>query len=155
MNQREAVFTAVVAVKGQPNGKKIELTTDERSKVVGLVCEAFKEGEVAFKETDANELKMKDEGELKKYVVGLVNNWVRKDKNLNGGEAYVAKNPGSRASDPQLKNMQLLLKSTTDAGKRAKIQKFIDAKVAEITAKKAKVVEIDMDMIPEELKDIL
>ena len=155
MNQREAVFTAVVAVKGQPNGKRVELTTDERSKVVGLVCEAFTEGEVAFKETDANELKMKDPTELKKYVVGLVNNWVRKDKNLNGGEVYMAKNPGSRASDPQLKNMQLLLKSTTDAGKRAKIQKFIDAKISEIAAKKAKVVEIDMDMIPEELKEIL
>ena len=154
MNQREAVFAAVTAIK-KVDGHKVELTSDERAKVVTLVCEAFENSEVTFKDTDANSLKLKDEKELKKYVVGLVNNWLRKDPKLNGGERYEAKNPGSRASDPQLKNMQLLLKATADPTKKALIQKHIDARVAEIAAAKAKKVEVDFSFIPEELKEIL
>ena len=119
MNQRESVYSAVVAVKGNVSGK-VELTTEERARVVGLVCEAFDAGEVTFKETDANQAKLADAKELKKYVVGLVNNWLRKDPNLNGGEKYEAKNPGTRSSDAQLKNLNLLLKATTDEKKQQK-----------------------------------
>ena len=152
MNQRESVYSAVVAVKGNVSGK-VELTTEERARVVGLVCEAFDAGEVTFKETDANKNKLADEKELRKYVVGLVNNWLRKDPNLNGGEKYEAKNPGTRSSDAQLKNLNLLLKATTDETKQQKIQSFIDKRKQELV--KTKAVEIDMDLIPEELKEIL
>ena len=152
MNQRESVYSAVVAVKGNVSGK-VELTTEERARVVGLVCEAFDAGEVTFKETDANKNKLADEKELRKYVVGLVNNWLRKDPNLNGGEKYEAKNPGTRSSDAQLKNLNLLLKATTDEKKQQKIQSFIDKRKQELV--KTKAVEIDMDLIPEELKEIL
>ena len=152
MNQRESVYSAVVAVKGNVSGK-VELTTEERARVVGLVCEAFDAGEVTFKETEANQAKLADAKELKKYVVGLVNNWLRKDPNLNGGEKYEAKNPGTRSSDAQLKNLNLLLKATTDEKKQQKIQAFIDKRKQELV--KTKAVEIDMDLIPEELKEIL
>ena len=153
MNQRESVFAAVSAVV--PVKGKVSLTTEQRAKVVGLVCEAFEAGEVTFKDTDANQAKLTDSKELKKYVVGLVNNWLRKDPMLNGGEKYVAKNPGTRSTDAQLKNLQLLLKATTDKAKQDKIIAFIDKRKNELEASKVKAVEIDMSVIPAELKDIL
>lgn len=95
-----------------------------------------------------------DESGLKSYTSGLVSNWLRKDKRLNGGTQYVAKNPGSRAgsSDPELKAMRALLSTLTDEADRAEVQGLIDAKVATINATKS-TKTIDFSALPAELRE--
>ena len=98
-----------------------------------------------------------DAPKLKSYVGGLVNNWMRKDKRLNGGETYITKNPGSRAgnADALIKNLKLLRSTMSDTDKIAEIDADIESRQAEIKVEKAKDVEIDMDQIPAELREKL
>ncbi len=145
MSQKEAVFAAVCAVVGHTPDGKVELSKEQRAQVSMIVFEGFRAQTVGLDRdfTDAD---------LKKYVSGLTSNWLRKDKRLNGGEKYAAKNPGSRAgsSDPQLKAMRALITTVSTDAERAEIQGYIDARVAEIaTTKQAKVV--DFSALPADL----
>jgi hypothetical protein len=92
---------------------------------------------------------------LKSYVSGLQSNWLRKDKRLNGGVQYVAKNPGSRtgSTDAQVKAMRVLLATKVDPADRAEIQSFIDKRLAEI--KPTKTVAIDVNALPEGLRHLV
>ena len=132
LSQKEAVFKAVVEVTGH---------TGEG---VTILFEGFRSGTIELDREFTDQ-------ELKSYVSGLQSNWLRKDKRLNGGIAYVAKNPGSRAGsgDPQLKAMRGLLASLTDPTERAEVQRYIDQRVAELS--KAKQPEIDVNSLPAEL----
>ncbi len=147
MTQKEAVFAAVTNVMGTVDGK-YEPTKEERAQVNAILLEGFKSGRIAY---DGD---LPADTELKAYVSGLQSNWLRKDKRLNGGVQYVAKNPGSRAgsTDPQVMAMGLLLPTTSDPTERAEIQAFIDRRLAEV--KPAKTVTINVDDLPEELKHL-
>jgi hypothetical protein len=147
MTQKEAVFQAVTNVCGNVDGA-YDPTKEQRAQVNNILFEGFKAGRVAF------DGEMPEDSKLKAYVSGLQSNWLRKDKRLNGGVQYTAKNPGSRAgsTDPQIKAMRLLLATKTDASERAEIQTFIDKRLAEI--KPAKSVEIDVSALPEELRHL-
>src|ERR1051325_1045852 len=147
MTQKEAVFQAVTNVCGNVDGAYAP-TKEQRAQVNNSLFEGFKAGRVAF------DGEMPEDSKLKAYVSGLQSNWLRKDKRLNGGVQYTAKNPGSRAgsTDPQIKAMRLLLATKTDASERAEIQTFIDKRLAEI--KPAKSVEIDVSALPEELRHL-
>lgn len=144
LSQRDAVFSAVVNVCGEQDGAYTP-TKEQRSSVNQILFAGFREGsiECAREYTDS---------QLKAYVSGLQSNWLRKDKRLNGGVQYVAKNPGSRAgsTDPQIKAMRVLLSTQSDPTKKAEIQSFIDKRLAEI--KPAKSVEFNSDDLPEGLK---
>lgn len=145
MNQKEAVFQAVINVVGvQHEGVKYEPTKEQRAQISMVLIEGFKSG-------DINLDREFDETGLKSYVSGLLSNWLRKDTRLNGGTKYEAQNPGSRAgvADPQLKAMRALLTTLTDDADRAEVQKHIDARVAEIN--KAKAPTIDFSKLPPEL----
>ena len=146
MTQKEAVFQAVTNVCGDQDGA-FTPTKEERASVNQILFEGFRAGSV---ELDREY----DDSQLKSYVSGLQSNWLRKDKRLNGGTQYVAKNPGSRAgsTDPHIKAMRALLASKSDAGERAEIQSFIDKRVAEI--KPTKTVTINVADLPEELKHL-
>lgn len=133
--QKEAVFAAVTSVLNEAGIEVNEgdnfatsLTRELRSQVTAILVEGFKGGTIAL---DKN---FENDSDLRTYCSGLTSNWLRKDKRMNGGTAYVAKNPGSRAgsSDPQIKAMRVLLATQTDPAKRAEIQSFIDARLAEI-----------------------
>lgn len=146
MTQGEAVYNAVVEVLGEKPTGKVELTDAQLKQVEERVILAFKNGETIHS-------KNPDESGLRKYVPGLVNNWLRKDLRLNGGTPYQAKNPGSRSGggDESVKAMKTLLSMTTDADARTAIQLEIDKRVAELKPK----VEIDIEKLPESLRQFV
>lgn len=148
MNQKEAVFSAMINVCGTSDGAYTP-TKEQRAQVNNILFEGFRAGSISFDGA------LPDDAKLKAYVSGLQSNWLRKDKRLNGNVAYQAKNPGSRAgsTDAQVKAMRLLLATKDKPEERAEIQKFIDARVA--TLKPTKSVVIDESAIPEELKHLL
>ena len=126
-SQREAVFTAVTSVVGEIHGGAVSLSDKQKEQVHALVFAAFKTGTVELKGTRTDEW-------LRKYIPGLVNNWVRKDRNLNGDMKYTAKHPGIRAGsgDEQMKAMKALLSSTTDPAARSQIEAEISRRKAEL-----------------------
>lgn len=152
--QKEAVFQAVSNVLSE-NGIEITegmnvngvITRELRSQVNSVLFEGFKSGTI---ELD----KQFSDSDLKGYISGLQSNWLRKDKRLNGGFSYVAKNPGSRtgSSDPQLKAMRTLLSTVQTEEDKAEIQSHIDARLKEIQASKVKEVKIDYSALPADLQ---
>ena len=140
VNQKEAVFNAVTSTVEVVNNKAL-LTKAEREKVICLLVEGF--------EQDKIELSSKQE-DLRKYTVGLLNNWLRKDTRLNGGDKYEAKNPGSRSgsADPVVKNLRLMLKTEITETQKKVIEEAIAARVS---ALKPKTVEVDMSVIPADI----
>lgn len=145
MNQKEAVYQAVVNVTGFNGEGAVSITKEQRAQVNAILFEGFKSGAIELDRefTDSD---------LKGYVSGLQSNWLRKDKRLNGGMQYVAKNPGSRSgsTDPQIKAMRTLLSTLTDESEKAEVQKHIDARLAEIAPTKK--VTIDYASLPAELQ---
>jgi hypothetical protein len=166
MKQREAVYAAIknvfadAGISFEDGQNANELMTEElRKNVHAIVIESFKTGKVEFKETNSNEEKMTDGSKLNSYVSGLISNWLRKDKRLNGAVAYKAKNPGSRvgATDPQIKALRQLYKqfSATDETKAAEIKTHLDKRIAEVQIQKAKAIKIDTSALPQDLIDSL
>lgn len=146
--QKDAVFNAVAAVRGATefNGA-VELSKDERAAVQSALVAGFQAGAIGYQGDAA------DTAKLTNYVSGLVSNWLRKDKRLNGGTQYVAKNPGTRtgAGDESLKAMRTLLSATTDSEARAEIQAEIDKRVGELKPKKT----INAAALPESLRHLV
>ena len=158
MSQKEAVFSAVTSVLSENGISFTEnsdigavMTSELRSQVNQILFEGFKAESIELSKTLTDT-------KLKSYTSGLQSNWLRKDKRLNGGIAYKAKNPGSRAggSDPQLKAMRALLGSLTVETEREEVQTYIDARVKEIAATRAtKSVVIDTSALPESLRGLV
>jgi hypothetical protein len=150
MKQKEAVSQALVNVCGRNEGGAYTPTTEQRKQVAMILIAGFVDGTIDHKSGPLSE------DEASKYVPGLISNWLRKDKELNGGIVYMAKNPGSRSgsSDPSLKAMRVLLDQVGTAEGKAEVQAHIDSRLAEISAsKKAKSVkEIDFSSLPADLQ---
>lgn len=148
LSQKEAVYQAVLSVKGTTEvSGAVSMTREERAMVNQILVEGFRSGSI---ELD----RVYSDTELKAYVSGLQSNWLRKDTRLNGGVAYVPKNPGSRAGsgDAQLKALRALLSVTTDPSDKTEIQGYIDARVAELAkAKASTAVQVDFSKLPPEL----
>jgi len=154
-SQKEAVFSAITSVTNEAGLSVAEgtdystvLNREHRAQITSILVEGFRNGSIALDKT------FEDESGLRTYCSGLTSNWLRKDKRLNGGMKYVAKNPGSRvgSSDPQLKAMRVLLSTQEDAAKRAEIQGFIDARVASIKASKKPSKTFNAADLPAELQ---
>ena len=149
LSQKEAVFNAVINVCGTKDSNTVyNPSREERARINAILVEGFKSGTIEIS-------KHFEDAELKAYVSGLQSNWLRKDKRLNGGTVYMAKNPGSRvgSSDPQLKAMRTLLSTLTDPSEIAEIQTHIDARVKELASAKVKTAAtIDYSALPAELQ---
>lgn len=145
LSQKEAVFVAVCQVTGHTGEGQVSITKEQRAQVNAILFEGFKSGKIEL------DREYSDSG-LKGYVSGLQSNWLRKDKRLNGGTQYVAKNPGSRAgsSDPQLKAMRALMSTLTDEAEIAEVQSHIDMRVAAIAAEK-QAKTVDFSALPADL----
>ncbi len=161
MNQRKATVAAIVSVLADrgvayefdgPVSAADMMTSADKEKTVDIICKGFMSGEV----------EMSDEGktkyftqptELRKYVVGLVNNWLRKAPELNGGQKYQVKNPGSRAGsgNETIKALKQLLTITDDQDARRAIEAEIASQLETIKPK----VEINFDAIPAHLRHLL
>ena len=154
ISQRQAVVNAVNTVLAEANisteGKVIKdlMTKELRAQVNSILFAGFRANEITadFEKNDT---------ELKAYVSGLQSNWLNKAKELNGGVAYVAKNPGSRTgtTDPQVKALRALLATKTDSDERDEIEGYIESRLSEIgQSKKTKTVQVNYDDLPAELK---
>ncbi len=162
LTQRQAVFNATIKVLEDSNvsydqGTDVKdvLTADHRTAINAIICEGFVNGTIELKDTPANQDKLSNPSKLKSYVSGLMSNWYRKDKALNGGSTYVTANPGSRTGqgDSQMKNLRALKKQFEAAGKDTKeIDEAITKRANELKASKAKTIEVDLNEIPAELK---
>ena len=155
MNQRDVTCNTILAVLADRGVSYEEngpapicevLTADDKKKVREIVTATLLAGGMDFKDRS----KLSDDKYVKDYVSGLVNNWIRKAPEFNGGEGYQPKNPGSRtgSSDEAICEMKKLLSATTDAAARAAIQEAISERLAAIAPK----TEINMSVIPESLR---
>jgi hypothetical protein len=142
MTQKEAVFVAITNICGVHDGAYTP-TKEQRAQVNMVLFQGFRSEKIELE-------RQFDDAELKSYVSGLQSNWLRKDKRLNGGTAYIAKNPGSRTGsiDPQIKAMRTLQSTLTTEADIAEVQVHIDARLAEMKPKKV----IDLSALPEELR---
>jgi len=97
-------------------------------------------------ESDEMPLDSKQE-DNKKYCVGLLNNWLRRDEALNGNVKYEGKKGNS---DPAIREARKLLNTLTDDKAKAEVQKTIDEMIA--AKVKETVVTIDVSKLPEALR---
>ena len=156
LSQKEAVYKAVKSVFAEhevdhEDFTKAELSKDMREQVISIVTTGFERGEVELKSGQDN---------IKSYTSGLVSNWLRKDKRLNGNTVYKPSNPGSRTGqqDPMVKNLRILLSTLPEGSEAYEATKSrIETRVAEIKAEKAKAnqKEVDFSAIPADIKALL
>ena len=159
INQKEAVTNAVLSLfpdyelGGEVNLASI-LTPETKKELRGILFAGFRADAIVMS-AQAKAKYDSDDAGLTKYVSGLLDNWVRKNRAFNGGEQYVTKNPGSRAGsqDEQVKALRQLMKTTNDEGQIAQIQEALTARIAEI--KPASVVTINVDALPESLRHLV
>lgn len=162
MNQKTATVSTILSVL-EERGVEFELngpvnvgdvlTDADKTKIREIIFAGFRAGKIEMAEE--SKAKYAEDSALKSYVSGLVNNWIRKEKTLNGGNTYQAKNPGSRAGsgDEKIREMKKLLSQVTDPTKRQLIESAISQRQAEIAAEKAPA--IDVSKLPEHLRDLL
>ena len=150
MSQKEAVYTTVKSVLAE-DGERLELSKPLKDQVISILVTGFNNGEIELKSKQDN---------IKSYVNGLLNNWLRKDKRFNGGVVYKAKNPGSRTGqqDPMVKNLRILLSTLPEGSEAYEACKArMEQRIAEVKAEKARtqVKEIDFSCIPDDIKALL
>ncbi len=90
-NQREAVHGEIIRLLKEEkdqfdNSSSVkELLTELRlAKLYERLVKGFVEKKIALKETASNQKKLGDPKLMQVYVIGLVNNWVKRDPRLNG-----------------------------------------------------------------------
>lgn len=160
MNQRESVYQSTMNVLADAeiafdDGQNVEdvVTKELRKSVIAVVTASIISGETEM--STEGRAKYCDEQKMRNYVSGLVSNWFRKDKRLNGGVKHEIKNPGSRvgSGDEQLKALKALRATKTDdADALAAIDEAIAARKAEVGTKKVEVTEAQLALIPEGLR---
>ena len=154
-NQKEGVYQVIKSVLASHNlthedGTSVaEAIQPHRREVVALTAKALIDTNIQMK--PASYAKYGTDALMMKYADGLVNNWIRKDTRLNGGEKYITKNPGARtgSSDPQLKALKV---AKAAAQSQAAID-LIDAKITERTAQ-LKTPRVKAELTPETLASL-
>ena len=161
-SQKESVCNTILSVLsargyeyelGCETPIKSVLTDDDKKQIRAIVLEGFMSGDISM--TEQAREKYNDETKMKTYVSGVVNNWIKKNPEFNGGNKYVPANPGSRAGqgDEQIKALRGLKKTTNDPQALAEIETAINNRLAEI--KPAQTVTIDVEALPEHLKHLV
>lgn len=156
LNQRTAVFNATCSVLEQDSfDEAVQPTKEQRAAIIEIVAEGFTNGEVEL--SDTARAKYDTPAKIKTYTNGLVSNWHRKDLKLNGNVKHTIKNPGSRAGsgDKVVRELKKLKSTFTEQDQIAACDAEIEKRMAVIKAEKAKNVEIDMSLIPEDLQALL
>jgi len=122
---------------------------------VAIVTEGILSGNVDFS-TEAS-TKHDTEAKVRSYTSGMVNNHLRKDKRLNGGEKYEAANPGSRTgvSDPGLRALKTLRSTLTSEEDITSVDEAIAERIEQLQAAKAKPAKIDINALPEEFRHLV
>jgi hypothetical protein len=148
--QKAAVFNAIVAVTGKEQFEEaLKLEGDQKRKVRDHVFQQFKEGKVTYGG------EMPEDKELRRYCTGLVSNWLRKDRRLNGNTTYAPQNPGQRAGqgDEQLQMLKQLAKLPhLNDDQRREVQAAIEQREEQLRGPQ---VQIDPEKLPENLRHLV
>jgi len=159
VNQKRAVTNAVLKVKPDYvlNGDVTlasVLTDSDKAELKQILISGFLEGEIEMSDEGKTKY-FSQPAELAKYVTGLINNWVRKNSEFNGGGSfsYTAKNPGSRrgSSNETVRALRQLLAITTDQEARQAIETEITSQLESLKPK----VEIKIEAMPAHLRHLL
>lgn len=131
------------------------LTDGDKSLVADFITQGLVKGEITM--TEKSKIKFKDDVKaLRRYVVGLVNDRLRKAKKLNGNTTYQHQEPGKlkNARDPELKALMQTLE-IVPAEHKADVQVEIDRRKKELDAAKKTTVAIDLTQLSPELRKML
>jgi hypothetical protein len=157
-SQKDAVVKSVMSVVeeytlNQESPLSEVITKDQKDRVKAILFNGFRNGDIELSTEAA--AKYRADAELKKYVSGLLDNWIRKYPGFNAGQSYVTKNPGSRSGsgDAQVKALKALLKTVTDNEVRAQVEQAINDRLAEI--KPETKITIDVEALPENLRHLV
>lgn len=152
VSQKDGVFGAVVAyleeksIPFEEGAKAVDLSTDARKTIVGMLVAATEAGELTRKSNKSGQ-------SLEQYWSGTLSNWLRRDPRLNGGvEKVEPKNPGSRAGsgDAELRELKKLMQQvevTGNAEHITAVQEAIDNRMKIVEAEKAKKIAVDLSKI--------
>lgn len=158
VSQKDAVTHVVMSVfpNYQLGGEVVLsdiMTTEQKNTIKERLVAGFRSGQIQMS-AEASD-KYAYDSELKKYVSGLLDNWIRKNPQFNNGQTYSTKNPGSRSGsgDAQIKALKALLKTVTDSETKNQVQQAIDARLTEL--KPESKVEINVDALPEHLRHLV
>ncbi len=162
IGQKEAVVKAVREVLRSQFSSGVNviaiITRDQKNQIRTKIFNAIVEGYVTYSKD------ISDNKELRKYVNGMVDNHIRKAKELNGGIKYTTKNPGSGRGrrDPQLVNLKKLqTKYSQKEPEFTKIQVAIQKRETELAEQrvvatlerknKTRLKNINKEVLPPEL----
>lgn len=94
LTQREAVYDEVMRVIREDKIAVVDkqavkplLNETHIKKICTSLIAGFQGKKIALKETEANKQKLGDTKLMELYCLGLLNNWLRRDKRLNGAQS--------------------------------------------------------------------
>lgn len=94
ITQREAVYAEVMRVVREEKivvadrqAVKPLLNETHIKKICMSLVVGFQGKKIALKETEANKKKLGDTKLMELYCLGLLNNWLRRDKRMNGAQS--------------------------------------------------------------------
>ena len=161
ISQSEATINAIVNLAQEQgyNAQPFEtvykdiLTKQDTNQVVNFITKGLISGDISM--TDKSKAKFKgDDKALRRYVVGLVNDRLRKAKALNGNTTYQYKEPGklTNSRDAELKALTQVLALDNPPEVKAEIEAEINRRKQELAAAKVKTVNINYDALPADLR---
>lgn len=123
----------------------------DRNVVVDFVVNGIKSGEISM--TEKSKEKFNKDSLLRRYVVGLVNDRLRKSKSLNGSKTYVPAFKRDK-KDVQLETLKQVLLLNVDNEHTIEIERCIEVRRKELNVVKVKEVEIDYSALPKDLQHL-
>ena len=158
IGQKQAVVNAVETVLGDSFTSTVTkvkeiLTSEQLSEIRSIVLDGILNGHVVYSKptTDADA--------ARRYVNGMVDNHLRKSKELNGGDTYKPTKSGAKR-DTALLNLNRLLTTYTEGTEEyVEVQDAITSRQRELkTIKSHKKVNknaVNTDIIPAELASLI
>jgi hypothetical protein len=147
IKQKQAVVNAVTEVLGDVFVPKVTevkslLTKEQLHEVRSIVADGILSDNVLYSKSKSNV------DEIKKYVNGMVNNHLRKSKELNGGVVHKSSSKSNR--DPSLTALKTLKKSyAVGSSEYVSVAEAITKREAELLA--AKKAAVKPSLIPNEI----
>jgi len=118
MSQKQIIKQAIIEVIGSINGKVI-LTKEQTKQILDIISFRFVE-EKAISEKAM--IKYVDVAGVRKYyAAGVLNNWLYKDPELNGGIKYEVKTIKTEVKVPKLQHILNLIKQYETSGEIDKV----------------------------------
>lgn len=157
--QKEAVVEAIISVLGdsfQPNSTIVKdvITSEQKSEIRDIIFNGILSGEIGYNKDLTNE------SEVRKYTNGLIDNHIRRAKELNGGTVYKPSREGTKR-DAQLKELNKLLNSgrfQEGSEEYIAISSHIQTRKSQIAAERANgapAAPVDVDMLPANLRGLV